>query len=279
MYLKCYILFNLSVCHSRLETNGVKQERYEINFLNLILNMKTLQNKTVIITGGSRGIGRVLALRLAGEKMNVVITGREKKSLDNTEKELSGIHENIIAVNADVSVCDDVKKIVKSAIDKFGEIDFLINNAAILTHKTVKDFDINEWKKVIEVNLFGPFMMCKEVLPHMEKLSEKTGGTIINICSTSGKRGYERGSAYSASKFALTGFSESLFKEVRENNIRVMTVYPSYVETKVMNESDLKDIGKGVYMRAEDVADSIILSMKLPQRAMLKEIEIWGTNP
>jgi 3-oxoacyl-[acyl-carrier protein] reductase len=241
--------------------------------------MQLLQNKTVIITGGSRGIGRVLALRLAHEKMNVVITGRDKKSLAETEKELSGIHSNILAVNADVSVYDDVKKIVKTAIDKFGKIDYLVNNAAILTHKTVKEFDIDEWKKVIEVNLFGPFMMSKEVLPHMEKLSETTGGTIINICSTSGKKGYEKGSAYTASKFALTGFSESLFKEVRGYNIRVVAVYPSYVETKVMNESDLKVIGKGVYMRAEDVADSVILSMKLPQRAMLKEIEIWGTNP
>jgi len=241
--------------------------------------MQNLENKTVIITGGSRGIGRVLALRLAREKMNVVITGRDKKSLAETEKELSGIHYNILAVNADVSVYDDVKKIVKTAIDKFGKIDFLVNNAAILTHKTVKEFDIDEWKKVIEVNLFGPFMMCKEVLPYMEKLADSTGGTIINICSTSGKRGYEGGSAYTASKFALTGFSESLFKEVREHNIRVSAVYPSYVETKVMNESELNEIGKGIYMRAEDVADSVILSMKLPQRAMLKEIEIWGTNP
>ena len=241
--------------------------------------MQSLQNKTVIITGGSRGIGRVLALRLAREKMNVVISGRDKKSLSETEKELKDIHSNILAVNADVSVYADVKKIINSVYNKFENIHYLVNNAAILTHKTVKEFDIDEWKRVIEVNLFGPFMMCKEVLPYMEKLSDSTGGTIINICSTSGKRGYERGSAYTSSKFALTGFSESLFKEVRQHNIRVIAVYPSYVETKVMNEPELKEIGKGVYMRAEDVADSIILSMKLPQRAMLKEIEIWGTNP
>jgi len=241
--------------------------------------MQLLQNKTVIITGGSRGIGRVLALRLAREKMNVVITGRDKKSLTDTEKELSGIHNNILAINADVSVYNDVKMIVKTAIDKFSKIDFLVNNAAILTHKTVKEFDIDEWKKVIEVNLFGPFMMCKEVLPYMEKLADSTGGTIINICSTSGKRGYEGGSAYTASKFALTGFSESLFKEVREHNIRVVAVYPSYVETKVMNESELNEIGKGIYMRAEDVADSIIAAMRIPHRTTIREIELWCTNP
>ena len=241
--------------------------------------MQTLENKTVIVTGGSRGIGRVLALRLVKEKANVVITARTKSELENTEKELLKMNKSVLAVNADVSKYDDVKRIVSETIKKFGNIHYLVNNAGIMTHKSVKDFGIDEWKKVIEVNLFGTFMMCKEVLPHMEKLSSTTGGTIINVCSTSGRRGYEGGSAYSASKFALTGFSEGLFKEVRNKNIRVVAVYPSHVDTDVKEESDLKEIGKGVYMRAEDVADTIILSMKLPQRALLKEVEIWGTNP
>jgi 3-oxoacyl-[acyl-carrier protein] reductase len=241
--------------------------------------MQTLENKTVIITGGSRGIGRVLALRLAKEKSNVVIAARTKRELENTEKELLQINKNILAITADVSKYEDAKRIVNETIKKFGNIHYLVNNAGIMTHKSVKDFGIDEWEKVIEVNLFGTFMMCKEVLPHMEKLSSTTGGTIINICSTSGKRGYEGGSAYSASKFALTGFSESLFKEVRDKNIRVVAIYPSHVDTNVKDESKLKEIGKGIYMRAEDVADTIILSMKLPQRALLKEVEIWGTNP
>jgi NAD(P)-dependent dehydrogenase (short-subunit alcohol dehydrogenase family) len=241
--------------------------------------MQKLENKTVIVTGGSRGIGRVLALRLVKEKANVVITARTKSELEGTEKELLKINKNVLAINADVSKYGYVKRIVSETIKKFGNIHYLVNNAGIMTHKSVKDFDIDEWKKVIEVNLFGTFMMCKEVLPHMEKLSSTTGGTIINICSTSGRKGYEGGSAYSASKFALTGFSESLFKEVRNKNIRIVAVYPSHVDTDVREESELKAIGKGVYMRAEDVADTIILSMKLPQRALLKEVEIWGTNP
>ena len=241
--------------------------------------MQTLENKTVIVTGGSRGIGRVLALRLAEEKANLVIAARTKSELENTKQELLKMDKSILAVNADVSKYDDVKRIVNETIKKFGNIHYLVNNAGIMTHKSVKDFGINEWKKVIEVNLFGTLMMCKEVLPYMEKLSSTTGGTIINICSTSGRRGYEGGSAYSASKFALTGFTESLFKEVRNKNIRVAAIYPSHVDTDVKEESKLKEIGKGVYMRAEDVADTIILSMKLPQRALLKEVEIWGTNP
>ncbi len=241
--------------------------------------MQTLENKTVIITGGSRGIGRVLALRLAKEKANIVITARTKNELESTEKELLAINKNVLALNTDVSKYEDVKRIVSDTVKVFGKIDYLVNNAAILTHKSVKDFDIDEWKKVIEVNLFGPFMMSKEVLPHMEKLAMSTGGTIINVCSTSARRGYENGSAYTASKFALNGFSQSLFQECRKSNIRVISVFPSYVETSVKDEKELEIIGKGVHLRAEDVADSIISAMKLPQRAVIREIELWCTNP
>jgi 3-oxoacyl-[acyl-carrier protein] reductase len=241
--------------------------------------MQTLENKTIIITGGSKGIGRVLALRCAHEKMKIVISARSIKELENTKAEIAEINKNVIAVQADVSLHEDVKKIINEAVSNFNDINYLVNNAAVITHKSMKDFVVNDWKQVIDVNVYGTFLMCKEALPYMEKLAGTTGASIINIASTSGKRGYESGTAYSASKFAITGFSESLFKEVRQHNIRVMVVYPSAVDTSVNEESKLKTIGKGVYMRAEDVADSIIFSMKLPQRALIKEIEIWGTNP
>jgi len=241
--------------------------------------MQSLENKTIIVTGGSKGIGRVLALRLAREKAKIVVTGRNEKDLNNTRDELTKITPDILAVNADVSVHQDVKRIVGETIKKFSDIHFLINNAGIMTHKSFNEYGIEEWKKVFEVNVFGTMMMCKEALPYMEKLADTSGATIVNISSMSGRQGYERGTAYSASKYALIGFAESLFKEVRQKNIRVITVYPSYVETSVMDEKDLKTIGKGVYMRAEDVADSIINTIKLPQRAMLKTIEVWGTNP
>lgn len=241
--------------------------------------MQSLENKTIIVTGGSKGIGRVLALKLAKEKAKIVITGRNEKDLQNTGVELSKITSDFLAVKADVSIHQDVKKIVGETVKRFNDIHFLINNAGIMTHKAFNEFGIDEWKKVFEVNVFGTMMMCKEALPHMEKLSETTGATIVNISSMSGRQGYERGTAYSSSKYALIGFAESLFKEVRQKNIRVLTVYPSYVETSVKEEKDLQTIGKGVYMRAEDVADTIIHTIKLPQRAMLKTIEVWGTNP
>lgn len=109
--------------------------------------MQILENKTVIITGGSRGIGRVLALRIAKEKANVVIAARTKSELNNIEKELLKVNKDILAFNADVSKYDDVKRIVSETIKKFGNIHYLVNNAGIMTHKSVNDFDIDEWKK------------------------------------------------------------------------------------------------------------------------------------
>ena len=238
--------------------------------------MQSLENKTVIITGGSKGIGRVLALRLAKEKSNLVIVARNKEDLEKTKKEIQKINNNVIAINADVSINDDVKRIVNETIKQFSSIEYLVNNAALKTHKELEDFSLEEWKKIIDVNLIGTYLMSKEVIPYMKKANY---GNIINISSTSGKRGYETGTAYSSSKFALTGFSESLFKEVRQYNIRIITIHPSMVDTSVKDESKLKEIGKGVYLRAEDIADSIIFTMKLPQRALVKQIELWGTNP
>lgn len=243
--------------------------------------MQSLKNKTILITGGSKGIGRILALKFASEGANIIITARDEKQLLKTCDEIKQKtrNENILSIAGDVSMYEDVKKIVRESILKFNEIHYLVNNAAIMTHKTIEDFHIDEWKKIIEVNLFGTFMVSKEVIPYMKKLSGSTGSTIVNIASTSGRRGYESGSAYVASKFAISGFSECLFKELRQYNIRVITVYPSFVETSLKEEAELLNIGKGVHMRAEDVADSIISSLKLPQRAMIKDLEIWCTNP
>ena len=151
--------------------------------------MQSLENKTVIVTGGSKGIGRVLALRLAREKAKIVITGRNEKDLNNTRDELNKITPDVLAVNADVSVHQDVKRIVGETVKKFKDIHFLINNAGIMTHKSFNEFGIDEWKKVFDVNVFGTMMMCKESLPHMEKLADTSGATIVNISSMSGRQG------------------------------------------------------------------------------------------
>jgi 3-oxoacyl-[acyl-carrier protein] reductase len=238
--------------------------------------MNNIENKVIVITGGSKGIGRVTALRLAKQGARLVLASRKMADLMKVKEELQLPDDRLLLVEADVSNEDDCSSIVNQAVEKFGRVDVLINNAAQFDRSKVIDLDLNDFDRVWKTNVRGVIAMTQRVLPHMIKQNE---GTIMNISSTSGKRGYVTGAAYAASKFALNGFTECLLREVRENNIRVLTISPSMVDTRVKNESELKNSGKGVYMRAEDVADSIMLCLNLPQRALIKDIEIWGTNP
>jgi 3-oxoacyl-[acyl-carrier protein] reductase len=238
--------------------------------------MNNIENKVIIITGGSKGIGRVTALRLAKQNARLVLASRKMEDLVKVKKELQLSDDRLLIVEADVSNEDDCSKVVNQAAEKFGRVDVLINNAAQFNQSKVIDLDLNDFDRVWKTNVRGVIAMTQRVLPYMIKQNE---GTILNISSTSGKRGYVTGTAYAASKFALNGFTECLLREVRENNIRVLTISPSMVDTRVKEESELKNSGKGVYMRAEDVADSILLCLNLPQRALIKDIEIWGTNP
>jgi 3-oxoacyl-[acyl-carrier protein] reductase len=238
--------------------------------------MNNLENKVIIITGGSKGIGRVTALWLAKQNARLVLASRKIADLMKIKDELQLPDDRILLVQADVSNEEDCSSIVNQAVEKFGRVDVLINNAAQFNRSKVIDLDLNDFDRVWKTNVRGVIAMTQRVLPHMINQNE---GTILNISSTSGKRGYVTGAAYAASKFALNGFTECLLREVRENNIRVLTISPSMVDTKIKNEEELKNSGKGVYMRAEDVADSILMCLNLPQRALIKDIEIWGTNP
>lgn len=238
--------------------------------------MNNINNKVIILTGASKGIGRVTALKLSGYLPKIVLVSRKISDLINVQTELKGFENNLLLIEADVSKEEDCKKIIEKTIKKFGTIDILINNAAQFARGKVIDLSIDDFDRVWETNVKGVFMLTKLALPHMIK---QNSGTILNIASTAGKRGYVGGAAYASSKFALNGFSECLLKEVREYNIRVLTISPSMVDTKIKDESEIKDGGKGIYMRVEDVVDTIILSLNLPQRALIKDIEIWGTNP
>jgi len=238
--------------------------------------MGNLKDKVIIITGASKGIGRVTALKLAPCSPKPVLVSRKIEDLKKVHSEYPGNKENLLLIEADISKEADCNKIVVETIKKFGKIDILVNNAAQFNHDKVVDLKLEDFDRVWMTNVRGVLILTKFVLPYMIK---QNCGTILNVSSTAGKRGYVIGAAYAASKFALNGFSECLLREVREYNIRVLTVSPSMVDTKIKNESEIKEGGKGVYMRVEDVADTIIFSLNLPQRALIKDFEIWGTNP
>lgn len=238
--------------------------------------MKSLQNKKAIVTGGGRGLGKATALAFAKEGIDIAITGRNEKVLKETVSELETFGVKAIYSVFDVGDYDAVKKSIKSIIETLGGIDILVNNAGIAAIGSFNEMEVSKWTQIIQTNVMGMYHVTKEVLPH---LIAKNEGDIINISSTAGLNGNANVSAYSASKFAVIGMSESLMKEVRKNNIRVITLTPSTIESEMTIELGMLSQGSENVLQPEDFAELILAGLKLPRRAMLKSATLWSTNP
>ena len=179
-------------------------------------------------------------------------------------------------MQTDVSSEKSVHRLLSKTLTEFGTIDILINNAGQYMEKSLTEMSLEEWNGVIGTNLTGPFLLTRAVLPEM---MEKLDGTIVMISSTSGKRAKANSAAYSASKFGVEGFSEALLREVRDYNIRVIVVTPSAVDSSERESRQILKGGKGARLRAEDVAETVVAAIKLPPRALVREVELWATNP
>ncbi|WP_435314549.1 3-ketoacyl-ACP reductase [Cellulophaga fucicola] len=239
--------------------------------------MENIKGQKALITGGSRGLGKATALALAKEGVDIAITGRNKETLEKTVAQIKALGVNATYAVFDVGNHQEVKKGIKEIIASFGSVDILINNAGIAGFGSFNDMEVDEWTKMMQTNVFGVYYVTKEVLPY---LLEKNSGDIINISSTAGLNGNANTSAYSASKFAVIGMSESLMKEVRKNNIRVCTLTPSTIASDMTIELGIatKDSEDSV-LQPEDFAELIVAGLKLPRRAMLKNASLWSTNP
>jgi 3-oxoacyl-[acyl-carrier protein] reductase len=181
-----------------------------------------------------------------------------------------------LALTADVSDINSINKAVETALSKFKTIDILINNAGIASFGKFLELEPTEWEKIIQVNLMGTYYTTRAVLPNM---IERQTGDIINISSTAGLNGNALTSAYSASKFAVLGLTDSLMQEMRKHNIRVTALTPSTVATDLSLELKLTDGNPEKVMQSEDVAELIIAQLKLNRRVFIKNSSIWSTNP
>jgi 3-oxoacyl-[acyl-carrier protein] reductase len=236
----------------------------------------TLKSKKALITGGGRGLGKATAIAFAKEGIDVAITGRNEKVLIETTKELKSLGVNATYEIFDIGNYQDVQKGIKNIIAKLGSVDILVNNAGIAAFGSLNEMDINQWISIIQTNVMGMYYVTKEVLPY---LIAKNEGDIINISSTAGLNGNANTSAYSASKFAVIGMSQSLMKEVRKNNIRVCTLTPSTIATDMALELGITDGNPEKVLQPEDFAELIVAGLKLPRRAMLTSASLWSTNP
>ncbi|MBO0361040.1 3-ketoacyl-ACP reductase [Hymenobacter sp. BT186] len=238
--------------------------------------MESLTGKNALVTGAGKGIGRAVAIALAQEGANVALLARTESQLQEVAQEVQALGAKTVILTADITDRAAVEAAVAQAQTELGTIDILINNAGIGTFAKLVDMDPKEWEKIIQVNLFGTYYATRAVLPGM--IARETGD-IINIASTAGQRGAATTSAYSASKFAVLGLTESLMQEVRKHNIRVSALTPSTVATELAISNKLTDGNPDKVMQPEDLAEFIISQLKLNRRIFIKEAGMWSTNP
>lgn len=212
-----------------------------------------LVGKVAVITGGGSGIGRSVALALAHQGSKVVICGRRSAKLEETIQESRNSAGAVIAVSADVSQQEDVKRLVEQTLDNFGRIDFLINNAGIARGGPLHRIRIDDWDWVLNVNLRGSMLTAREVLPIMRS---QRCGHIILISSESGIEYYKDDIAYGVSKHALNDLGEFIQRENQDYNIRVNTICPGMVVTEMTENEPGLDHDRCLF--PEDIADLVL---------------------
>lgn len=238
--------------------------------------MQSLKGKVALVTGAGKGIGKAIAEALAAEGVQVGLLARTEKDVQEVAVQLRAKGVKAAYATADVSNRAEVEKAVASIQSELGDIDILINNAGTATFGGFLELEPEVWEAQVRVNLFGVYYVTRAVLPQM--IGRKTGD-IVNISSTAGKSGSPVTSAYSASKFAVFGLSESLMQEVRKHNIRVTAMAPSTVVTDLAHSANLIKGDPERVMHPEDFAELLIAQLKLNRRVFVKEASVFSTNP
>ncbi|HLX12999.1 MAG TPA: SDR family NAD(P)-dependent oxidoreductase [Bacteroidota bacterium] len=234
-----------------------------------------LKNKIALITGAGRGIGRAIALTLAEHGADVVITARTQSDLDEVSAKIKAFGRKCLAIRGDVSIEDDVKDAVSRTLKEFGRIDVLVNNAGVGTMAPVVDMKTEDFDRMWATNMRGVFLFCKYVAPAMMK---QKSGNIINISSLAGRNAFRGGAGYSATKWGLIGFSRSLLLEVREHNVRVITICPGSVDTDFGSGSHhSRDLNR--MPKAADIAQVVLDVVQMPDHVNVSELDVRPTNP
>lgn len=229
-----------------------------------------LQDSVAIITGASKGIGRSLALRLSKQGVSVVLAARNSEMLTELHNEIAKNGGSSFVIATDVTSEHSVQNLIIETQKKFGTIDILINNAGVGVFSNVVDMKVDDFETMMDVNLKGVFLCSRAVLPSM--IAQKHG-EIINIASLAGKNSFAGGSVYSATKWGLIGFARSLMLEVREHNIRVVTISPGSVNTGFA----AKEYDQPNAIQPDDIAETVLFALTMPNRINVSEIDVRPT--
>jgi NAD(P)-dependent dehydrogenase (short-subunit alcohol dehydrogenase family) len=238
--------------------------------------MNDLGKKSALITGGTKGIGYGIAEAMMKEGINVAITGRTKETADAAAKKLNANGNDraqAIGLEADVRSYESQQKAVKEVVAQFGNLDIVIANAGLGHFGSVDDITIEQWKETIDTNLSGPFYSLKASVDQLKK----NRGYFISISSLAGTNFFKGGSAYNASKFGLTGFTQAAMLDLRDFGVKVSTIMPGSVSTYFNgNEPDAKDAWK---IQKEDIGKLVVDLLKMNPRTLPSKIEVRPTMP
>lgn len=232
-----------------------------------------MKDKVVIITGGSSGIGKALALEFGKKGSKVVITGRNASRLNEAAKEFAQHRIAHTTVVADVSKEEDNKTLVEKVINEFGQIDILINNAGVSMRALFEDVDLDVIRQLMDINFYGTVYATKYALPHIIK----NQGSVVGISSIAGNVGLPGRSGYSASKFAMQGFLDTIRVEMRERNVHVLVACPGFTASNI-RKAALNKEGKaqggsprneGKMMSSEEVAQRIYRAVQKRKRSLV----------
>lgn len=244
----------------------------------------SIKGKTIIITGASSGIGEATAKKLSQEGANVVLSARREDRLKSLKDEIEKNGGRALVIPGDVTKKEDFKKIVSSTLEEFGSIDGIINNAGLMPLSYVKNLHVEEWDKMIDVNIKGVTNGVSAVLPTM---MEQKSGHIINISSSAAHKYYPGGAVYCATKAAVKMFTEGLRAELAPNyGINVTSIDPGFVSTELTDtitddeiKKDMEPMFKELTpLQAEDIADAIFYSLSQPKRANINDVYIMPTD-
>jgi NAD(P)-dependent dehydrogenase (short-subunit alcohol dehydrogenase family) len=233
------------------------------------------RGKTAIVTGGTKGIGFAIAEALVRGGLNVCVGARSEEEVERAVAELNGFDEG----NATGAVCDvrdfeQVRALFEHAASEFGGVDVLVNNAGVGVYKPVEELSPEEFRTVLETNLFGVFYCCHVAIPEMKR---RGGGYIINISSLAGANPHPRMAAYNASKFGLNGFSEALMQEVRHEHIKVSYIMPGSVNTEFGGDTVSEE--KSWQLQPEDIARVVVNLLGHDERSLPSRVEIRPSRP
>ena len=229
-----------------------------------------IKNKTALVTGASRGIGKSISVALAESGARVILSARDTRRLETVRKEINDKGGNAVAIPADLSEEADIVSLFEAIKKQYERLDIAVHNAGVGYFEDLADFPMDKFDEIFRVNMRGTFLCCKHA---MKLMIPARAGYIINVSSMQGIKGYPKQSAYAATKHGIMGMTKSLSAEAQKHNIRVSVILPGAVDTELIADAR-PELDRSLLIHPEDISKAVQFLLSLSGRAMVDMLVI-----